>query len=140
MWFKLLTLHLTLLFHHSFIPYILGTAMKQATMSGELPPQAAKPPPLQQAAPAVLEVPQVAICPATPAVNECDQQQIISCSSSHQQSSSSSSMSATSVQVKEGGKFCSLLATTLEMWCQTDRHKENAALLKNIPCRHSIFI
>merc|ERR1712088_267540 len=46
------------------------TAIKKAAKSGELPPQPAKPQQQQAPAPAALAVPQVAICPATPAVNE----------------------------------------------------------------------
>merc|ERR1712061_872770 len=72
-------------------------------MGGELPPQPSKPQQQQQAAPhAALAVPQVAICPATPAVNETDQQ--VSVVSSQQKSSStvmSSSSSVTTVQ--QGG-------------------------------------
>ena len=89
-----------------FIVYT-GTTIKQATKSGELPPQPSKPQPQQQAPPqAALAVPQVAICPATPAVNETDQQASIV--SSQQKSSSStvmsSSSSVTTVQ-QGGGKF-----------------------------------
>ena len=54
-----------------------------------------------------MAVPQVAICPATPAVYETDQQASIVSSSSQQKSSSSvmsSSSSVTSVQ-QGGGKF-----------------------------------
>merc|ERR1712088_1187178 len=71
------------------------TAIKKAAKSGELPPQAAKPQQQQQQqqapAPAALAVPQVAICPATPAVNE--QELIVS---SQKQSSSSTVMSSSS--------------------------------------------
>merc|ERR1711944_67839 len=80
------------------------TAIKKAAKSGELPPQPAKPQQQQQApapAPAALAVPQVAICPATPAVNE--QELIVS--SQKQTSSStvmSSSSSSTTVQ-QQGG-------------------------------------
>merc|ERR1711963_171415 len=78
------------------------TAIKKAAKSGELPPQPAKPQQQQQApAPAALAVPQVAICPATPAVNE--QELIVS---SQKQSSStvmsSSTSSSTTVQ-QQGG-------------------------------------
>jgi hypothetical protein len=74
------------------------TTINQATKSGELPPQPTKS--KQQAPPpAVLEVPQVAICPATPAVNESEL--IVS---SHQQSSTSAVSSSSSVTtVKQGG-------------------------------------
>merc|ERR1711953_547263 len=79
------------------------TAIKKAAKSGELPPQAAKPQQQQQQqqapAPAALAVPQVAICPATPAVNE--QELIVSSqkqSSSSTVMSSSSSSSTTTVQ------------------------------------------
>merc|ERR1712126_690720 len=81
------------------------TAIKKAAKSGELPPQPAKPQQQQQApapAPAALAVPQVAICPATPAVNE---QELIIVSSQKQTSSStvmSSSSSSTTVQ-QQGG-------------------------------------
>merc|ERR1712088_643469 len=79
------------------------TTIKQATQSGELPPQPSKQQHQQQAPPqAALAVPQVAICPATPAVNETDQQ--VSVVSSQQKSSStvmSSSSSVTTVQ--QGG-------------------------------------
>merc|ERR1712038_562606 len=67
------------------------TAIKKAAKSGELPPQPAKPQQQQAPAPAALAVPQVAICPATPAVNE--QELIVS---SQKQSSSSTVMSSSS--------------------------------------------
>jgi len=83
------------------------TAIKKAAKSGELPPQPAKPQQQQQApapAPAALAVPQVAICPATPAVNE--QELIVS--SQKQTSSStvmSSSSSSTTVQQQGGAEI-----------------------------------
>lgn len=90
--------------------YFSGTAIKKAAKSGELPPQPAKPQQQQQApapAPAALAVPQVAICPATPAVNE--QELIVS--SQKQTSSStvmSSSSSSTTVQQQGGGRLTSI--------------------------------
>ena len=79
----------------------LGTTIKQATMSGELPPQPSKPQPQQQQAPppAALAVPQVAICPATPAVNESE----LIVSSQQQASSTSMSSSSSVTTVQQGG-------------------------------------
>ena len=88
--------------------YFSGTAIKKAAKSGELPPQPAKPQQQQQApapAPAALAVPQVAICPATPAVNE---QELIVSSQKQTSSStvmSSSSSSSTTVQQQGGGRL-----------------------------------
>merc|ERR1719412_1744081 len=79
------------------------TTIKQATKSGELPPQPSKPQQQQQAPqPAALAVPQVVICPAPPAVNETDQQASIV---SSQQKSSSTVMSSSSsvTTVQQGG-------------------------------------
>ena len=79
--------------------YNLGTAIKQAK-SGELPPQPSKP--QQQAQqPAALAVPQVAICPATPAVNESE---LIVSSQQHQSSTSAMSSSSSVTTVQQGGK------------------------------------
>merc|ERR1712088_332842 len=78
------------------------TAIKKAAKSGELPPQPAKPQQQQAPAPAALAVPQVAICPATPAVNE---QELIVSSQKQSSSStvmSSSTSSSTTVQ-QQGG-------------------------------------
>ena len=83
---------------HVFL-YNLGTAIKQAK-SGELPPQPSKP--QQQAQqPAALAVPQVAICPATPAVNESE---LIVSSQQHQSSTSAMSSSSSVTTVQQGGK------------------------------------
>ena len=91
-WIYLLTWHLFL--------YNLGTAIKQAK-SGELPPQPSKP--QQQAQqPAALAVPQVAICPATPAVNESE---LIVSSQQHQSSTSAMSSSSSVTTVQQGGKL-----------------------------------
>merc|ERR1711963_1003674 len=76
---------------------------KKAAKSGELPPQPAKPQQRQQApapAPAALAVPQVAICPATPAVNE---QECIVSSQKQTSSSTVMSSSSSSTTVKQQG-------------------------------------
>merc|ERR1712088_1159957 len=74
--------------------------MGKQAKSGELPPQPSKP--QQQAQqPAALAVPQVAICPATPAVNESE---LIVSSQQHQSSTSAMSSSSSVTTVQQGAQ------------------------------------
>jgi hypothetical protein len=102
------------------------TTIKQATKSGELPPQPSK---QQQQAPpqAALAVPQVAICPATPAVT--DQQELVV--SSHQQSSSTVMASSSSVTTVQQGGVNSIdleeqKRREYEQWFKTQEKEQQA--------------
>merc|ERR1712038_1523843 len=100
------------------------TAIKQAK-SGELPPQPSKP--QQQAQqPAALAVPQVAICPATPAVNESE---LIVSSQQHQSSTSAMSSSSSVTTVQQGVNSIDLeeqKRREYEQWFKTQEREQQA--------------
>merc|ERR1711981_374966 len=101
------------------------TTITQATKSSELPPQPTKS--KQQAAPpAALEVPQVAICPATPAVNESE---LIVSSQQHQSSTSAMSSSSSVTTVQQGVNSIDLeeqKRREYEQWFKTQEREQQA--------------
>jgi len=103
---------------------VTRTAIKQAK-SGELPPQPSKP--QQQAQqPAALAVPQVAICPATPAVNESE---LIVSSQQHQSSTSAMSSSSSVTTVQQGVNSIDLeeqKRREYEQWFKTQEREQQA--------------
>merc|ERR1712226_802158 len=103
---------------------VTRTAIKQAK-SGELPPRPSKP--QQQAQqPAALAVPQVAICPATPAVNESE---LIVSSQQHQSSTSAMSSSSSVTTVQQGVNSIDLeeqKRREYEQWFKTQEREQQA--------------